>query len=571
MIICGEPGWGRFVFTGSDAPAGCLWGTVVRVGLGRTWGCTLVGLEAIPVQVECDVGPGLPRVELVGLAGSSVKEAAARVRAAVRNSGLDFPLRRVTVNLAPADVRKVSPGLDLPVAAAILMASGQLGKRDLSRWFLVGELGLDGRVRGVAGVLPMALLAARWGKGLLVPATSGREAAAVEGVRVATVERLGDLISWTRGEAELPAPGKQISPPSPVPDAPDLADVRGHELAKRALLAAAGGGHHLLLVGPPGAGKTLLANCLLRLLPPLSPSEALEVTQIWSVAGLLSPGQGLLKNRPWRAPHPHLGRAALVGGGSYPVRPGEVSLSHRGVLFLDEMNRFPAGVLEALRGPLEDGRVTLGRLGAGVTFPAHFLLVGAMNPCHCGRLGDPEYPCACSGRDIRRYWDRLSGPLLDRLDLQVEVRRMLWQEWQQARSGPSAEEAARLVREARERQARRLQPWGKELNSQMNSREVARCCLLTPEGEKLLAEGFARLGLSTRGYYRVLRVARTLADLDGAEVIGPGHVSEALDFRCLRWLCPDGSAAIPRSGSGEAKAAQEIEGSIAKVNVDQRY
>ncbi|MEW6546370.1 MAG: YifB family Mg chelatase-like AAA ATPase [Bacillota bacterium] len=519
--------------------------------LGRTWGCTLTGLDAVPVRVECDVGPGLPGVQVVGLAGTSVKEATARVRSAVRNSGLDFPLRRITVNLAPADVHKASPGLDLPVATAILAASGQLGKRDLDSWFLAGELGLDGQVRAVAGILPMAILAARQGKGLVVPAAGARQAAAVEGLQVRTLNRLSDLVAWSRGERELPAP--TLRPPEPVTvDGPDLADVRGHELPKRALLCAAAGGHHLVLVGPPGAGKTMLASCLPRLLPFLSGEESLEVSRIWSVAGLLAGDDGLVRQRPWRAPHPHLGRAAMVGGGNHPVRPGEVSLAHLGVLFLDEMNRFAGPVLESLRGPLEEGRVTLGRLGEGVTYPARFMLVAAMNPCHCGRLGDPDHPCTCTGHQVRQYWDRLSGPLLDRIDIQVEVRRMPWEEWMDAPGGPPSDQARALVVQARERQVHRLRRVGKKLNAEMGSREVNAFCRLSPEAERLLGEGFARLGLSGRGYYRLLKVARTLADLDGQARVGVEHVGQALQFRCVHFLRPG-------SRVGEAGGDSEIE------------
>lgn len=500
------------------------------------------------MRVECDVGAGLPGVQIVGLAGTSVKEATARVRSAVRNSGLDFPLRRITVNLAPADVHKGSSGLDLPVAAAILAASGQLGSRDLDSWLLVGELGLDGRVRAVDGILPMAITAARLGKGLVVAAEGACQAAAVEGLEVRTLNRLTDLVAWSRGEGELASPP---APPARVPrvEAPDLADVRGHQLPKRALLCAAAGGHHLLLVGPPGAGKTVLASCLRGLLPPLSREESLEVSRIWSVAGLLGGEEGLLRERPWRAPHPHLGRAALVGGGRNPVRPGEVSLAHLGVLFLDEMNRFAGPLLESLRGPLEEGRVVLGRLGQGVTFPARFMLVGAMNPCHCGRLGDPEYPCTCTGQQVRQYWDRLSGPLLDRIDIQVEVRRMAWHEWQNAPAGPPSREAGALVLLARERQAHRLRPVGKRLNAEMGPREVSAFCRLSPEAERLLADGFARLGLSGRGYYRLLKVARTLADLDGRDQVGLEHVGQALQFRCPAFRPPaEAGSGAPAAG-----------------------
>lgn len=494
----------------------------------------MTGLEAVPVRVECDVGAGLPCVQVVGLPATSVREATARIRSALRNSGLDFPLRRVTVNLAPAEIRKQGSGLDLPMAAAILKASGQLGERRTDDFLLVGELGLDGTVAPVAGVLAMALLARQSGQKLVVPVASGPEAAAVPEVEVFTVDRLSHFVAWTRG-GELPRPTSGQEHAS-GPEGPDLADIRGHELPKRALCAAAAGGHHLLLIGPPGAGKTMLASSLVRLLPPLSSAESLEVTRIWSVAGMLPPGRGLMRNRPWRAPHPHLSKAGLVGGGSHTIRPGEVSLSHLGVLFLDEMNRFPGDTLEALRGPLEEGRVTLGRLGAGVTFPARCLLVGAMNPCHCGRRGDPEHPCQCTGQQVARYWDRLSGPLLDRIDLQVEVRRLKWHEWQGASTGLSSRQAAALVTEARARQAVRLASVGKRLNAEMNGREVERLCPLPSEAEQMLAEAFRRLALSSRGYHRILKVARTLADLDGAAHIGRGHLSEALAFRCLHWL-----------------------------------
>ena len=504
--------------------------------LAKASSAGVLGVDAYSVQVEVDVSLGLPQYNLVGLPDSAVKEGAVRVRAALENSGFALPPRRVTVNLAPADVRKDGAAYDLPIALALLLALEQLPAAALDGLLWLGELGLDGGLRRVAGSLPIALFARQAGyRGLVLPASCAREAAAVRGLPVFAAETLAQVVAALQSEQALPRVA-EAAPASSSASAPplDLLDVRGNEQPKRALAIAAAGGHNLLFIGPPGTGKSMLARRLPGILPPLTESEAIESTAIYSAAGLLG-GASLLAERPFRAPHHDISAVGLVGGGSNP-RPGEISLAHHGVLFLDELPEFPRGALEALRQPLEDRTITIVRARCAVTYPASFSLVAAMNPCPCGFRGSSLRACVCDSGRISQYMARLSGPLLDRFDLHVEVPHVDYQTLlSERRTGECSQRIREQVVAARQLQAARATelPRLAASNAGLSAEHALRLARPDAAGERLLLAYAKRHLLSSRAVHRVLRVARTLADLAAAPQVQAPHIAEALSLRVL--------------------------------------
>ncbi len=503
--------------------------------LARVHTAALIGIDAYPIEVEVDVNAGLPSVAVVGLPDNAVRESIARVKSAIVNTGYPFPPRRITINLAPAGLKKEGSGFDLPIAIGILSALEMLPPDILRDYLLVGELSLDGRVKPVRGALSVALRARDDGfKGVIVPETNAHEAAIVEGVKALGVSNLLTTAGFLMNRVE-------IQPAQPIHTSEkhrygryhvDFREIKGQEYAKRAVEVAAAGGHNILMIGPPGSGKTMISQRIPSILPEPVFEEALETTRIYSAAGLMGRHGSVMRVRPFRSPHHTVSDAGLIGGGVIP-RPGEVSLAHNGVLFLDELPEFHKNVLEVLRQPLEDGEVTISRAQIAITFPARFMLVAAMNPCPCGYRGDPTHECTCSRQSVERYWSRISGPLLDRIDIHIEVPAVKWRDLTAIPEGPTSSEIRERVNKARQIQLGRFEGTGIYSNAQMGSSLIKKYCHLGPESLGFLEKAVAKLGLSARAYHRVLKIARTIADLEGIEELQPSHVAEAVQYRSL--------------------------------------
>jgi magnesium chelatase family protein len=502
--------------------------------IAKTYTCSLLGIDAILVEVEVDLSPGLPAFATVGLPDNIVRESKDRVKTALQNSGYSFPMERITVNLAPANLKKEGAGFDLPIAVGILAAMGLLDRHAAEQAILVGELSLDGRVKPVTGSLPMAIHAQKSGYGqMILPYENAPEAAVADNLTVLPVKHLAEVVSFLNGtETITPVRiSREEIWNGQVAESLDFEDVKGQEQTKRGLEVAAAGGHNVLMIGPPGAGKTMLAQRLPGILPLLSYEEALETSKVFSAAGLLN-HQPLLVQRPFRAPHHTISDAGLIGGGHIP-RPGEVSLSHNGVLFLDEFPEFRRNILDLLRQPLEDGQVTIARASISLTYPARFMLVAAMNPCPCGYWGSHDRPCKCGTHQMQRYRGRISGPILDRIDLHIEVPALRYEDLRSIQPAePSAAIRERVIA-ARNRQIDRYAHDGIYSNALMRPKHIKKYCRLDDASESLLGEAVRRLGLSARAYHRILKVARTIADLDRQEAIASDHLLEAIQYRTL--------------------------------------